>query len=66
MTLIGSRNALRVDFDHVAAAIRNGAVPLAKLITHHTTLQDSARDIAYWAREKSGLVKAMIVNEINI
>ena len=42
MTLIGSRNATRADFDHVAASIRNGAVPLAKLVTHRTTLADAA------------------------
>lgn len=60
MTLIGSRNALRADFDHVAASIRNGAVPLAKLVTHRTTLGDTPRDLARWAHEKSGLIKAVI------
>lgn len=60
MTLIGSRNALRVDFDHVAASIRDGAVPLAKLVTHRTTLGDTPRDLARWAHEKSGLIKAVI------
>ena len=60
MTLIGSRNALRADFDHVAASIRNGAVPLAKLVTHRTTLDETPRDLARWAHEKSGLIKAVI------
>lgn len=60
MTLIGSRNALRADFDHVAASIRDGAVPLAKLVTHRTTLVDTPRDLARWAHEKSGLIKAVI------
>ncbi|MCQ8870461.1 zinc-binding alcohol dehydrogenase family protein [Mesorhizobium sp. LMG17149] len=60
MTLIGSRNALRADFDHVAASIRNGAVPLAKLVTHRTTLAGTPRDLARWAHEKSGLIKAVI------
>ncbi|RVC78986.1 zinc-binding alcohol dehydrogenase family protein, partial [Mesorhizobium sp. M2A.F.Ca.ET.046.02.1.1] len=36
MTLVGSRNALKADFEHVAASIRNGAVPLGKLVTHRT------------------------------
>ena len=45
MTLMGSRNALRADFDHVAASIRDGAVPLAKLVTHRTTLGDTPRDL---------------------
>jgi len=60
MMLIGSRNALRVDFDHVIAAMRDDAVPVAKLITHQTTLQDSPHDISRWAHQKSGLIKAMI------
>ncbi|MEO5756860.1 MAG: zinc-binding alcohol dehydrogenase family protein [Mesorhizobium sp.] len=60
MTLIGSRNALRADFDHVAASIREGAVPLAKLVTHRTTLADTPSDLARWAHEKSGLIKAVI------
>lgn len=60
MTLVGSRNALRADFDHVATSIRDGAVPLAKLVTHRTTLGDTPRDLARWAHAKSGLIKAVI------
>ncbi|MDX8441442.1 zinc-binding alcohol dehydrogenase family protein [Mesorhizobium australafricanum] len=60
MTLVGSRNALRADFDHVAASIRNRAVPLNKLVTHRTTLAQTPRDLARWAHEKSGLIKAVI------
>ncbi|WP_217577903.1 zinc-binding alcohol dehydrogenase family protein [Mesorhizobium sp. GbtcB19] len=60
MTLVGSRNALRADFDHVAASIRDGAVPLNKLVTHRTTLAATPRDLARWAQEKSGLIKAVI------
>ncbi|RUW81397.1 zinc-binding alcohol dehydrogenase family protein [Mesorhizobium sp. M2A.F.Ca.ET.067.02.1.1] len=60
MTLIGSRNAARKDFDQVIASIRNGAIPIAKLVTHRTTLADSPRDIAHWAHQKAGLIKAVI------
>lgn len=60
MTVVGSRNALRADFEHVAASIRDGTVPLAKLVTHHTTLGDTPGDLARWAHEKSGLIKAVI------
>ncbi|MER9626160.1 zinc-binding alcohol dehydrogenase family protein [Mesorhizobium sp. M0296] len=60
MMLIGSRNALRADFDHVAASIRNGALPLAKLVTHRTTFGETPHDLARWAHEKSGLIKAVI------
>lgn len=60
MMLIGSRNATRTDFDHVVACIRNTSAPVARLVTHRTTLAGAARDIAHWATEKKGLVKAVI------
>ncbi len=60
MTLVGSRNALAEDFEHVAASMRAGKVPLAKLVTHRTTLADTPRDLARWAHEKTGLIKAVI------
>jgi 2-desacetyl-2-hydroxyethyl bacteriochlorophyllide A dehydrogenase len=60
MMLIGSRNATRADFKHVITSIRTGKVPIDRLVTHRTTLRDSPRDIALWAHQKSGLIKAMI------
>lgn len=60
MMLIGSRNATRADFQHVIAAIREGKIPVDRLVTHRTTLRDSPRDIALWAHQKTGLIKAMI------
>ncbi|MCG6858489.1 MAG: zinc-binding alcohol dehydrogenase family protein [Salaquimonas sp.] len=60
MTLLGSRNATMEDFEHVMAAIRTGAVPVERLITHRTTLADAAADIPRWAADKTGLIKAMI------
>lgn len=60
MTLVGSRNALAEDFEHVAASMRAGKVPLAKLVTHRTSLAATPRDLARWAHEKTGLIKAVI------
>ena len=60
MMLIGSRNATREDFEHVVVSIRNGSVPVDKLITHRTTLADAVRDIPHWATHKDGLIKAII------
>lgn len=60
MTLVGSRNATRQDFDQVVGAIREGRVPLDRLVTHRTTLDGAAKDIARWSRHKDGLVKAVI------
>ncbi len=60
MMVIGSRNATRVDFEHVAESIAKGLVPVEQLITHRTTLANAPRDLARWAHEKSGLIKAVI------
>ena len=60
MTLLGSRNALKADFDHVVASIAAGAVPVDQLITHRTTLAGAVTDLPRWATDKRGLVKTMI------
>jgi 2-desacetyl-2-hydroxyethyl bacteriochlorophyllide A dehydrogenase len=60
MTLLGSRNATTEDFDQVIRAMREGLVPLDKLITHRTTLADAVRNLPRWTTEKAGLVKALI------
>jgi 2-desacetyl-2-hydroxyethyl bacteriochlorophyllide A dehydrogenase len=61
MTLLASRNATQVDFETVAAAIRRGDVPIDRLITHRTDLDAVVTDLPRWAREKGGLIKAMVV-----
>jgi 2-desacetyl-2-hydroxyethyl bacteriochlorophyllide A dehydrogenase len=60
MALLGSRNALRSDFENVMTAIRDGRVPLNRLITHRTTLARAVTEIPRWTKEKRGLVKALI------
>jgi 2-desacetyl-2-hydroxyethyl bacteriochlorophyllide A dehydrogenase len=60
MMLIGSRNAVKSDFDHVSASIRGGLVPIDKLVTNTTTLEGATADLPHWAEAKSGLIKAMI------
>lgn len=60
MAIIGSRNALREDFMHVAACIESGAVDTGKLITHRTSLEGAVADLPRWAHAKEGLIKATI------
>jgi 2-desacetyl-2-hydroxyethyl bacteriochlorophyllide A dehydrogenase len=60
MSIIGSRNALKADFEHVAASIASGAIDTTRLITHRTSLGDVARDLPLWAHQKQGLIKAVI------
>ncbi len=59
-TLLASRNALKSDFENVIAAIADGNVPIARLITHRTTLAGATGDLARWATDKRGLIKALI------
>ena len=60
LTLLGSRNATGEDFDRVVATFRDGRIRSSEWITHRTTLAGAASDLPRWAREKRGLVKAMI------
>ena len=60
LTLFGSRNATSEDFTSVVSAIRDGKVPLDKIITHRTGLAEAVKDLPVWARQKSGLIKALI------
>jgi 2-desacetyl-2-hydroxyethyl bacteriochlorophyllide A dehydrogenase len=60
MSIIGSRNALKQDFMHVAACIASGAIDTDTLITHRTDLAGAATDLPRWAHAKEGLIKAII------
>ena len=60
MMLIGSRNATRIDFEHVMENIRAGRIAVEALVTHRTTLDLVPVDLARWASEKSGLIKAIV------
>jgi 2-desacetyl-2-hydroxyethyl bacteriochlorophyllide A dehydrogenase len=60
MTLIGSRNALRTDFERVMAAIEEGRVPMKRLITHRTDFARVTADLPRWTSEKRGLIKALV------
>ena len=60
MTLMASRNATAIDFDHVIAAIKSKKVPVAKLLTHRTSLAEVAKDLPRWSSDKTGLIKALV------
>jgi 2-desacetyl-2-hydroxyethyl bacteriochlorophyllide A dehydrogenase len=60
LTIRGSRNATRVDFDHVVASIKDGSVPTDKLATHSTTMGRVSEDLPRWAHDRSGLIKAIV------
>lgn len=60
LTIRGSRNATKEDFDHVAASIAAGLVPTDKLASHATTLDRVPVDMPVWTHERAGLIKAII------
>jgi 2-desacetyl-2-hydroxyethyl bacteriochlorophyllide A dehydrogenase len=60
MTVLGSRNALRGDFETVMAAIEDGRAPLHHLLTHRTSLVRVTTDLPRWTTAKAGLVKALV------
>jgi 2-desacetyl-2-hydroxyethyl bacteriochlorophyllide A dehydrogenase len=60
MTLLGSRNATAEEFCAVITAIRDGMIPVDRLVTHRTTLAGAVRDLPRWAADKTGLVKALV------
>lgn len=60
MTLFASRNATGQDFEHVMASIKSGKIPVSKLVTHRTSLANAPEMLPIWAKDKDGLIKAMI------
>jgi len=60
MTLYASRNATSQDFEHVMASIKAGKISIEKLVTHRTSLTKVADMLPLWAKDKNGLIKAMI------
>jgi 2-desacetyl-2-hydroxyethyl bacteriochlorophyllide A dehydrogenase len=60
MAIFGSRNATNDDFLGVISAIHDGDVAVGDLITHRTGLSGAVDAIPVWARNKSGLIKAVI------
>lgn len=60
MTVFGSRNAVRLDFERVMAAIEGRRIPLQRMLTHRTSLARAAADIPRWTTDKTGLVKALV------
>ena len=60
LTIRGSRNATKEDFDHVMDSIRKGLVPTDRLATHATTFERVPVDMPAWTHSRDGLIKAII------
>jgi len=60
MTVTGSRNATREDFDHVASAIRDGGIRVDRFISHRCAFDDVVGRFETWMNPDSKVIKAMI------
>jgi threonine dehydrogenase-like Zn-dependent dehydrogenase len=60
LTIRGSRNATKEDFDHVMDSIRKGLVPTDRLATHATSFDRVPLDMPAWTHNRDGLIKAII------
>jgi 2-desacetyl-2-hydroxyethyl bacteriochlorophyllide A dehydrogenase len=59
-TLMSSRNATSVDFDHVVASMKKGLVNPTNYITHRVAFDDVKANFASWLDPKTGVIKAMV------
>lgn len=59
-TLIASRNALHIDFEHVMDSMAQGLVPIDRIATHRTTMPGAVTDLPLWAADRGTVVKALI------
>ncbi len=58
--IIGSRNALKADFEQVMAAIREGKIDTAALLSAEFPLSDLPERFAALAHDRVGLIKAVV------
>jgi len=60
MTLMGSRNATREDFEHVVNCLENGSVKVSAMITHKGKLLDLPELLPTWCDPQNGVIKAVV------
>lgn len=60
MTLQGSRNATRQDFESVLAAIKDGCIDIDRYITHRCSFEDMIDHFDSWLDPKSQVIKALV------
>ncbi len=60
LTLIGSRNAIREDFDSVVSLMESGDINAEAMITHRAYLADVPAQMPQWCDPANQVIKAMI------
>ena len=59
-TLMSSRNATRLDFDHVIDSIKKGLIVPATYITHRAKFDEVKNRFETWLDPANGVIKAMV------
>ncbi len=60
LTLMGSRNATREDFDLVYSAVKGGAVDVGRYVTHRAPFGDMIDSFGSWLNPANGVIKALV------
>jgi 2-desacetyl-2-hydroxyethyl bacteriochlorophyllide A dehydrogenase len=60
LTLMGSRNATRQDFDTVLAAVGSGGIDIGRYITHRSSFDDMISQFDTWLKPESKVIKAVV------
>ncbi|HZG85950.1 zinc-binding alcohol dehydrogenase family protein [Paenibacillus sp.] len=60
LTLMGSRNATKEDFDAVTEAIAAGDIDVSSFITHRASFDDMIPQFETWLKPESKTIKAMV------
>jgi 2-desacetyl-2-hydroxyethyl bacteriochlorophyllide A dehydrogenase len=59
-TLMSSRNATRIDFDHVVDSMKKGLVNPTNYITHRVAFDEVKNHFGSWLDPKTGVIKAIV------
>ncbi|ULL18102.1 alcohol dehydrogenase [Paenibacillus sp. H1-7] len=60
MSIVSSRNATRVDFEHVIRSIRDGHIDTRSFITHRVGFDDMIGEYESWLKPETGVIKAVV------
>jgi 2-desacetyl-2-hydroxyethyl bacteriochlorophyllide A dehydrogenase len=60
LTLMGSRNATREDFDYVMNVVQSGGVDIEAYITHRSSFDDMINQFEGWLNPESKVIKAIV------
>ena len=59
-TLMSSRNATRLDFEHVISSMKKGLVEPTNYITHRVRFDEVMDEFESWLDPENGVIKAMV------